>query len=694
VWLLALACTDKPTSTADCEVLLFRDDDGDGWGVEEAWARACPEAGWVEEPGDCDDLDETEHPAAESPCDCALSDATRVWFEDLDGDAWGAGEGLEVCQGPAGWVLQDGDCAPDDPSISPGDAEVWYDGVDQDCSGGSDYDADSDGHDHEDWGGDDCDDDNASVHPDAKEICDAERLDEDCDGLANEDDPDARDFRTWYPDADGDGHGVPGDTVVACSPPEGYAGDDQDCDDDNAEVSPSAEEVCGNGVDEDCLSDSFICGATGQASLSWSEQIWVSEVSQGQPSDLAVGDLDGDGVAELIAGDPWFEYVGGSTRPAVLIAELGEEVAEDGQVLEAELDSASAYSVGAGDVDGDGVDDLLVGEVASNGAVNLLFGPVTAGTVAEGTDLRMEGRIGASTGGFALYADIVADVDGDGMLDVLVSDPYSSWNAANQGESHLFSTAGSGTTDVYDAFATVGGENAYDKVTHGVVADLDGDGLPEWTVYAPEATRTTTGSGAIWVLDVGAGGSFVTSDGVELSGSGYRAYLGWSVAAADLDGDGYRGLLVGEPAWSNSSSSDGRVHVLTERPTEDGRAIDQATAVLYGDTYNEYAGRAIVATGDVTGDGLEDAAVAGYAGSVTESYQGRTYLISGPVTGHHNLDLVARAELLGETRYGYAGRLLAAGDVDGDGLGDVLIAGQDGVHTWGAVYLVPGGPGE
>lgn len=99
----------------------------------------------------------------------------------------------------------------------------------------------------------DCDDTNAAINPGAAEVCD--NLDNDCNGQADDGLP----TTTYYEDADGDGYGLNESTFTGCSQPAGYAAQDGDCDDSNAAINPGAEEVCGDGIDQDCDGSDASC---------------------------------------------------------------------------------------------------------------------------------------------------------------------------------------------------------------------------------------------------------------------------------------------------------------------------------------------------------------------------------------------------------------------------------------------------
>jgi hypothetical protein len=108
--------------------------------------------------------------------------------------------------------------------------------------------------------GSDCDDADASVNPAAAELCNG--IDDDCDGLVDDEDSAVSGTSTWYGDSDGDGYGDPRVSTQACEQPSGWTDDGSDCDDDDAGANPGALELC-NGADDDCdgsVDEGDVCG--------------------------------------------------------------------------------------------------------------------------------------------------------------------------------------------------------------------------------------------------------------------------------------------------------------------------------------------------------------------------------------------------------------------------------------------------
>ena len=135
--------------------------------------------------------------------------------------------------------------------------------------------------------GEDCDDTDPSVRPDANEVCNG--IDDDCDGLIDDADPgvDVVGQSEWFPDDDGDGFGAEGSTAdLACDQPSGYAAEATDCDDASYDVNPAASEVC-NLIDDDC--DGFTDDADSSVDPSTFSDFYLD------------GDLDGYGAGKILA---------------------------------------------------------------------------------------------------------------------------------------------------------------------------------------------------------------------------------------------------------------------------------------------------------------------------------------------------------------------------------------------------------
>ena len=263
--------------------LWYPDVDDDGYGDAAAGVTACEAPdGYVADATDCDDGEAAVFPGADEACngvddDCdgeideGSADMSTFWA-DADGDGFGDPDSsIEACAAPEGYVADASDCDDADAAVHP-DALEQCNGVDDDCDGAIDEDipdtstwytdADGDGYGDPDSAVEDCaqpsgtvsdatdcDDTDSEISPIATERCDS--IDNDCDGLVDDEDDSVAVTTTWYGDGDGDGYGLSTDAVVACDQPSGYAALSGDCDDVVASVNPGAAEYC-NGVDDDC----------------------------------------------------------------------------------------------------------------------------------------------------------------------------------------------------------------------------------------------------------------------------------------------------------------------------------------------------------------------------------------------------------------------------------------------------------
>lgn len=257
----------------------YPDVDGDNFGDKKASKQACKApADHTTNNKDCNDDEVTINPDAKENCsdgvdnDCdgdtdmddnecqdgdgSCPDGThpQVYFEDQDGDAFGSVYVQEMaCAVPAGFVKKGGDCLDTNSAVNPLAKEIC-DGLDNNCDAVIDHmDNDKDGY--VSVCPNDCDDDDAKTNPGMAEIC-GDGFDQDCDGtdMVCKECTDG-DAKTWFIDHDKDGDGNPAVSTKDCEQPDGYVGNDNDCNDNDPTVNSFATEAgggCEDGVDNDC----------------------------------------------------------------------------------------------------------------------------------------------------------------------------------------------------------------------------------------------------------------------------------------------------------------------------------------------------------------------------------------------------------------------------------------------------------
>ncbi len=624
----------------------------------------------------------------------------ETWHPDADGDGYGDSATSTIsCEQPTGYVAEDkatganADCDDSDDHVYPGADETWYDGVDSDCSGGSDYDQDGDGYDHEAFDGDDCDDDNADIHPGQSEVW-YDGIDGDCDG--------ADDY-----DQDGDG-----------STSAEHGGDD--CDDLDDAIHPDADETWYDGVDGDCdeasdydqdgdgyESDAYggtDCDDVDEFVYPGAEEAWYDNVDS--DCDGANDyDQDGDGFDSDEYGGSDCDDTEPAVHPHALEWADGEDNncdgTRDGFTLDAapvviDGDTGGDYFgcslAGVGDVNADGYDDVLVGAYGNDdgardaGGAYLFLGPVTSTSLGSAH----ASLLGWNTGGMAGYSIAGAgDVNSDGYADLALSAPWEGSETSKLFTGAVYLVHGPVTGDLDmdgDADARIQAEQYDDGAGWCVSGGIDatGDAVPDLLVGATDTSMGADHAGGAYLVDGTTTGdtSFASAVGSAYSNQAY-AFAGTSVALVDdADGDGIGDILVGAPSYDDGDGSGGTFSDVGQAYIHYGPisgSLDlggDADGILRGEHGGDRAGDCVANAGDVTGDGYGDFLVgAPQAGNGASRGPGKIYLIQGPFTGEGYMHFVYTATFQGPSDDDEAALCpaAAAGDVDLDGVPDLLV---------------------
>jgi hypothetical protein len=404
------------------------------------------------------------------------------------------------------------------------------------------------------------------------------------------------------------------------------------------------------------------------------------------------GDVNGDGFADAIVGAPNFDngqtnegrafvYHGSASGLGVTAAWTSESN---------QASSAFGRSVaGAGDVNGDGYADVIVGAnlysnvLPSEGRAFVYHGSAT-GLLTTAAWSSGPNQSGAHWG---LSVATAGDVNGDSYADVIIGAPGFSSIPPSAGGVFVYAGSAGGLQSF--AFFAIGSNqsNSQFGTSAGTAGDVNGDGVSEIVVGAYQFDDGQTDEGRISVYTGESFGvSFSSSWTAE--GSAMQMEFGRSVAnAGDVNGDGYSDVIVGAPGYTNGQTREGRASVYLGSAT--GSSISPVWSVE-SNIVNEQLGWSVAGAGDVNGDGYSDVIV---GTSDPTGAQERALVYLGSAGGLATSPAWTRT--IGQASASFGTAVAGAGDVNGDGFADVLVGASrfdNGQVDEGRAFLYAGSP--
>jgi hypothetical protein len=298
------------------------------------------------------------------------------------------------------------------------------------------------------------------------------------------------------------------------------------------------------------------------------------------------------------------------------------------------------------------------------------------------------------------------DINGDGFADIVIGAPGVSAGGIYRGQAYLFRGSASGIKDCdlssCTADATITGAADYDMLGQpvAIAGDVNADGYADILIGASGRSQLGPKEGHAYVFLGGqtlSGELSLTSAVATITGANATDTLGTAVAAAgDVDADGYDDLIVG--AWG-ASGQKGEVYVFRGGPTLAGSlAPSNAATILIGPVAGVGFGFVASSAGDVNADGFSDIIVAAPSidvGPTTNA--GEAFVLLGSASGIKSCDPSSSpcrpdVMILGAAANdNLGGSVSTVGDVNKDGLDDIIVGAREANSGKGAAYIFSGG---
>lgn len=441
------------------------------------------------------------------------------------------------------------------------------------------------------------------------------------------------------------------------------------------------------------------------------------------PYSVGGGDFNGDGYSDLVVGDIEYDYTGGfgtETDAGAAYVFLGSS-SWSSAITDADADNVyisvadhfyvGSSVTGAGDINSDGYEDLLIGADGHSsygnpkGRAFLVLGNNTSGywdgsekdLIDSGSGSYSDATYKGQSSGDKAGDDVApaGDVNGDGYDDLLIGAPFHDGTAADAGRAYLIlGSASPSTTDLVDADLIIDGQNTSDLLGFSLSGgDVDNDGYSDILVGAYYNDDFANNAGKAYV--VYGQSSFSSSDYDEANdirtsfdGESSVDYFGIAVAAnGDINGDGAADLLMGGSRYNSYAGSAylflGDNHTCSARisGTQDLTDLNDFDHYIRAEAGPHKFAQKLFYLGDFFGDGVDDALIGAHRwrASSSDPFIGAFYVVDATFASRwmktENGDYTFRIN--GETPQGEFAWSIGAGDVDGDGTTDFVVGAPE-----------------